>query len=182
MAVSRPVLLVLIGAVLAAAAWFATSGSRSTDSAGSDPAPVTRQAEPKAAAPKQQAAAPKPDAVAAASPAQLARAERAAAAERGVPAKVTRVIDSGRIAVLFFFQPGAADDAATATAVRGVRGQPRVRVFAVPIGDVADYRAVVSGAQVNQAPSVVIATKRGATLVEGFVDRESLIQRVADAR
>lgn len=170
MAVSRPLLLVLVGAVLAAAAFFATS-SRSSDSGGSDPAPVTQAAPPKEAAPKAaapQAAAPKP--------------ALPAAAELGVPAKVTRAIDSGKTAVLFFFQPGAADDGATATAVRGVRGQQGVRVFAVPIADVAKYRAVVSGAGVSQAPSVVIATKRGATLVEGFVDRESLVQQVADAR
>ena len=175
MAVSRPILLALVGAVLAVAAWAATSSSRTSDSAKPDAAPATKQAAPKPTAPKREAAAEP-------SRAQLARAERAAAAERGVPAKVTRTIDSGRTAVLFFFQPGAADDGATAAAVRGVRGQRGVRVFAVPIGDVADYRAVVSGAGVSQAPSVVIATKRGATLVEGYVDRASLVQRVADAR
>jgi hypothetical protein len=181
MAVSRPLLLVLVGAVLAVAAWLVTS-SRTADPAGSNPAPVTRHAAPKAAAPKHTAEAAKGAAVAGAKPAQLARAERAAAAERGVPAKVTRVIDSGRTAVLFFFQPGAADDGATAAAVRGLHGQRGVRVFAVPIGDVADYRAVVSGAGVSQAPAVVIANKRGATLVEGYVDRETLVQRLADAR
>jgi hypothetical protein len=174
MAVSRPLLIVLIGAVLAATAWFATSGSRTPNKdAASIPAP--KHVKPKG---KTEAVAVKPRPT----PRQDAAAKRAAAKVAGVPAVVTRTIRSGRTAVLFFFQRGAADDTATAAAVRGVRGQRGVKVFVIPIARVADYRAIVSGAGVSQAPSVVIATKRGAQLVEGYIDGQSLAQQVADAR
>jgi hypothetical protein len=175
MAVSRPVVIALVGAVLVAVAFLATSGSRSSDG------PAAVQAPPSAKAESSAKPAPKAHAEGE-QVATLARDQRAAAAQRGVPARVTRAIDAGRTAVLFFFQPGAADDGATAGAVRALRGERKVSVFVVPISRVADYRAVVSGAGVSQAPAVVIANKRGATLVEGYVDRASLAQRVADAR
>ena len=191
MAVSRPVLLALVGAVLVVGVWFATSGSRSSGDSGSQPAAqpaaAPKKAEAKAPVAKATAGAVKAEAkapaeVAAGKPAALPAGERAAAAETGMPPRVSRALERGNTVVLFFFQPGASDDAATAAAVHGVRGMRRVAVFTVPIGDVARYRAVVSGAGVSQAPAVVIATKKGATLVEGYVDGKTLAQRVADAR
>ncbi len=173
MAVSRPVLLALLGAVLVAAAWFATSGSRSAESTSESAAPAAEQ---KPAAAERPATGPSKPKVAASAD------EAAATAQSGVPARVTRALDAGDTVVLFFFQPGASDDAATAAAVRGVRGARKVKVFNVPIAQVARYRAVISGAGVGQAPAVVIANKKGASLVEGYVDSASLEQQVADAR
>jgi hypothetical protein len=112
--------------------------------------------------------------------------------------------------VLFFFQRGSADDAATAKAVAAVRRRGGAKVFQAPISRLAAYRAVTAGSGVSQAPAVLILRKRtggaqsgssgggrnagrssvgpaperlvSAQLVEGFVDPETLLQQVADAR
>ncbi len=89
---------------------------------------------------------------------------------------------AGRTVVLFFRQP-AADDDATAAAVRSVRGIKGVSVFAAPITKLARYERVVSGLGVSQAPAVVIVGKnRKARLLEGFIDAGTLRQQVKDRR
>jgi hypothetical protein len=48
--------------------------------------------------------------------------------------------------------------------------------------DLAQFRPVLEGAGVSQVPSVVIARKgKPARLIEGYVDRGTLRQSVADA-
>jgi len=119
------------------------------------------------------------------------RDRAAAAAEReepgasaGLPVRVARALAAKKIVVVFFYQRRGADDAATAKAVKALNGRAaRTRVFSAPIKDVERYRRVVQGLGVSQAPAVVIVDRRGkARLVEGYVDSESLLQQVRDAR
>lgn len=186
MAVSRPVLLALIGAVLAAAAFYATMGARQAgDEAASAPAPATEKkgSAPKAAARKGSKAQGRSLAAPARPPAARAKPEPKVVAPTGVPADVTRALARKRTVVLFFYQRGSADDDATADAVSSVRGHAGVAVFSAPISRLADYRGVTGGAGVSQAPAIVIVGRnRGARLIEGFVDRETLVQEVADSR
>ena len=190
MAVSRPIVLALVGAVLVAALYLVTMPGRgsSDDSAESTPPPAAEAAKPSkpAAKPKSQAEAAATPAKAseeATSPAARARAEQERKlAAAGVPLDLLRALAKKRTVVLFFRQRGSADDEATAQAVASVRGSRGVTVFSEPISRLAKYRAIVDAAGVSQAPAVVVIGRKGARLVEGFVDRETLAQEVADSR
>jgi hypothetical protein len=101
----------------------------------------------------------------------------------GLPVSLARVLARDDVALLFFRQRRGADDEAVSDAVRFVqrRAGRRVAVFTDRVENLADYRLVIGGLGVSQAPSVVIvgANKR-AKLVEGFVDGETLLQYVTD--
>jgi cytoskeletal protein RodZ len=208
MAVSRPVLLALLGAVLIGALYFATMGGRDSggDAAESAAAPTptkpAAKAKSKADSPgakrAKAAAASTKTAKAAKAPAASAQASAGkaklvapqskpaapkAAAPVGVPAAVTKALADKRVVVLFFYQRGSADDDATGKAVDSLRGRSGVKVFSAPITRLADFRGVTGGAGVSQAPAVVILGREGsARLIEGYVDSETLAQEVADAR
>jgi hypothetical protein len=167
MAVSRPLVFVLIASVLALAGFYAFGGAReqTSDSSPAAPAPAA----PRSEAP----AAPRP------APARAARPARAPA---GVPSRVVRALRGGRTVVIFFFQPRAADDDATAEAVASVRGRG-VAAFSVPVRRVSAYRAVTGALGVVRAPTVVVARRGGpARVLEGYLDAGSLRQEIADAR
>ena len=190
MPVSRPVLLALVGAVLAIALFFVTMGSRSATETSAPPvkqgatAGKAPQGKPSTKADKSRvSAAGARSAEAKAKAAPQADSKPKAAAATTVPADVTRALEQKRTVVLFFHQRGSADDAATAKAVDSVRGRRGVKVFSVPISRLAEYRGVTGGAGVSQAPAVVILAAPGkARLIEGFVDSETLAQEVTDAR
>lgn len=179
MAVSRPVLLALVGAVLVAALFLATMGGRATTGDSVEPPAATAEKRPTPPAPAATAKGGAP----AATPATKAGEKRKVAAPAGVPAAVVRALARKRTVVLFFRQRGSADDDATARAVASLRGRRGLAVFSAPISRLADYRAITDQAGVSQAPAVVVVGRSGrARLIEGFVDRDSLAQEVADAR
>jgi len=206
MAVSRPLLLALVGMVLAAATFYAARGARetATDPGASPtaatvaPAPSRAPAKPSAAPAEGErgARADKPAKAGKDSkadkpvrgrrerraPSRVASKAPAAVAAAGVPKRVGQALRNRRVVVLFFRQRGA-DDAATAHALRSLRGLKRTSVFRDGIRHLPRYRAVVGGLGVAQAPAVVIVGKqREAQVVEGFVDAGTLKQLVLDAR
>jgi hypothetical protein len=195
MPVSRPILIALGAALLALVAFVATSGMRSGgDSSAPAPKPV-QAAAPNAAKPEPAKSAPAPSKPADAKDASPAQSNSAKVSDpkpassrsgSGAPARVQRAVESGRTAVLFFYQRGGADDSATADAVAALRGRRGVSVFRAPVGRLGDFRAVTGRIGISQAPAVVIVGKKGksgrARVVEGFVDPKTLAQEVADAR
>jgi hypothetical protein len=119
----------------------------------------------------------------AAPPRSAARARGGRMAAAGLPRRVTRALERRKVVVLFFFQPGASDDAATAGSVRGLRKRKSVAVFSDRIKDVGRYGPLVGGVGVSQAPSIVIIGRdRRARLLQGFVDAKTLAQEISDAR
>ena len=203
MAVSRPFVLALLGTVLAVATFASmrSAGDRAqAERSAAAPtltpkpgrssvtdAPALRKAPP-ANAPRSKAAPSKPAPPKAEPEGPAAKAtptpgaKKPSAATAGVPPKVARALKSEKTVVLFFRQPGADDDA-TESAVRSLRGKKRVALFSDGIAHLARYRLVVTGLGITQAPSVVIVGKsRKAVLIEGFVDKGSLTQQVLDAR
>jgi hypothetical protein len=199
MPLSRPVLIAVVGAVLAVTAFVATSASRQqaaapesnaaelaarakkANAASEDPAPAKPKKSEATAAPA------KPEAKNAPAKAKAkakAKAEKPAVAKVvGVPASVKRALDKKRVVVLFFRQAGSADDAAVAGAVNAQRGRKGVSVFTDSIARLARYRAVVGALGISQAPAVVIVGRSGeAQVVEGFVDKGSLTQQVVDTK
>lgn len=170
MPISRPLLITLVAAVVAAFGFYATQGSRDaaeTPEVASTPAPVAP-------------AATKPEAVSAAKRADRSRSRREAAG--GVLPPVQRALDDRKLVILFFYKPGSADDEATARGVAALRSSS-VAVFTDPVDRLGKYRQLIGGLGISQAPAVVIIKRdRTARVIQGYVDPATLAQDVADAR
>lgn len=186
MPISRPILIALVAAVVAAVGFYATQGSRG-GSDGSAEVAVTPPAPAPAPAPETEAPARSAKAETTGTKADnpVERAERSRKrreAAAGVPLPVQRALDDRKLVILFFYKPGSADDQATARGVAALRG-PRVAVFSNPVGRLAKYRGLVGQLGISQAPAVVIIRKdRTARVVEGYIDPATLAQDVADSR
>jgi hypothetical protein len=98
--------------------------------------------------------------------------------------KAARAVAQGRQVVIFFRNPRGLDDRAVDTAVRTLdRETKNVVVLTDHVGNVDEYGSMVEDLGVSQTPAVVVIDSRGsARLIEGYVDPESLVQVVADAR
>jgi hypothetical protein len=202
MALPRPALLGILGALLVAATFLVmhrgNSGSSSTP-----PTPAPAQQAPAKPAPSNNAGASKPAKhAAAANPAKPVKhnaaqqtaakksapvkastpAGQEAGASVGLPVKVARAFAKKQVVVLYFGGPGT-DDTLTAQSVRSLKAHAghRVAVFMDKLSNLADYRRVVEGLNVSQAPSIVIVDRsQKAQVLEGFIDAGSLRQDVAD--
>jgi hypothetical protein len=175
MPISRPLLIVLVAAVLALVGFYATQGMGG--SADGESTPVAVQPPPADLAPEA-AQKPKPEQASKTAARRRARAERL-----GMPLALARAIEGRKTVVLFFRGGGSADDRATGRAVAALRGQRGVVVFSDSIGKLGRYRAAVGELGISQAPAVVIVDrKRSARVVQGYVDPATLAQDVADSR
>lgn len=200
MAVPRPVLLALLGFALIVSALLATRGVGGGETV---TAPTTPAAKPQPVHAPAPAAKPKAHKVAPAAPAAKKPATKQRHAAKPQPVKksagkvavtklpagvsprilpVVRALGQDQVVVLFFSQSGSADDSATRDAVRGVEGMKRVAVFNAGIDQLAMYRPILANVGVSQVPAVVVVRPgRQAQLLEGFIDKSSLRQAVADA-
>jgi hypothetical protein len=195
MALPRPALLGILGAVLILVTFVAMHGVGKGGSASSPtPAPVhaSKPAPAKHAPAPAAKHAPAKRAAAPAKPAPAAKkahsvkvqvpAGQEAGAAVGLPLPVARAFSKHQVVVLFFGGAGS-DDAQTAGSVRALKASSgsAVAVFTDKLSNLADYRRVVEGLDVSQAPSIVIVDRdRKARLLEGFIDAGSLRQYVAD--
>jgi hypothetical protein len=183
----RPILLALLGLVAISAAFVATRGNSANEAAepsgGSDATLATpgdkAGANARSRAGQAQDAARRSDTAR-----QGARSAKDPAAVTGLPRGVAHAIARRRVIVLFFFKRGPADDTATLRSVRAVKAKAgRVAVFTDRVQNLSRYHRVVGDLGVTQAPAVVIVDRDlKAQVVEGFIDKESLLQQVRDAR
>lgn len=105
-----------------------------------------------------------------------------AGASVGLPLKVAQAFAKKQVVVLYFGANGT-DDALTADSVRSLKASAGhgVAVFMDKLSNLADYRRVVEGLDVSQAPSIVLIDRhQKAQVLEGFIDAGSLRQDVAD--
>jgi hypothetical protein len=201
MALPRPALLGILGALLIAATFMVMhrGGGSSGSSAPITPAPA-HVATPKPAQVKH-AGSTKPAKHAAAAPAKPVKhavkhhaankqapvkvnvpAGQEAGASVGLPLKVAQAFAKKQVVVLYFGGAGT-DDALTADSVRSLKASAGhgVAVFMDKLSNLADYRRVVEGLDVSQAPSIVLVDRhKQAQVIEGFIDAGSLRQDVAD--
>jgi type II secretory pathway component HofQ len=158
-------------AVAKSAAANAKLQAASGGSAAGAAAPAQAAAKPAAAAPKSVASAAKP-----------AAATRTAGQRRD--AAVVRDLKRGKIVVLLFWNPAAADDVAARGALRELDlhgGKVVVRV--VPISRVAQYASVTSGVKITQSPTTLVIGREGhARASVGLTDPHEISQTVGDAR
>jgi hypothetical protein len=182
MPISRPVLIVLVAAVVAAVGFYATQGARN---AADEPAPVASTPAPPAQQPVSKAKQPtvrqtRTEAASITERAERSRARREASA--GIPRPVQRALDARKLVVLFFYKPGSADDQRTLSGVAALRSAS-VAVFTDPVGRLAKYRKLIGQLGISQAPALVIVCRdRTARVVQGYIDPATLAQDVADAR
>jgi hypothetical protein len=175
----RPAIIALLGAMMLVVTFVVTKGSESgapalpvpsvgssapsatTTTTSTAKTPVAKPAKP--AKPKEPPVLPGP----------------------GLPAGLARALTRHEVVVLFFYEPGAADDQATRQAVRTMRSVVagrKVAVFTDTVTHLANYRRIITGLGVSQTPAVVVVDKnRRAAVEEGFVDAGTLTQKVQDA-
>jgi hypothetical protein len=178
----RPALIAALGVFVLLATFLVTKAG---DSVGTAAAP--------APAPAKTAAAPKKTttATAHAKPAKPAKpdkpAQPAVAAGAGLPRDVAHALNSEKVVVLFFYEPAAADDQATRTAVKAVQSaapaaaRGRVRLFQDKVARISHYRRVVGSLGISQSPAmVVIDRSRKAQLLQGYLDAGTIRQTVRD--
>ena len=154
-----------------AAAPQAAAPQAAAPQAAAPKAPAAKAAAPKAAAPK--AAAPK------AAPAKTSKVSLAKVRD----AALVRDLKRGKVAVLLFWNPEAADDIAARGALRDLDlrdGKVVVRV--ISIDDVAQYESITSGVKVAGSPTTVIIGKNGHTrVIMGLTEPREVAQAVSDA-
>ena len=191
MALPRPALLGILGALLIAATFMVMHRGGSSDNP-STPTPAPLHVASKPAPAKHAAAAPakpvkhtaaKHTAVKKSAPVKVkVPAGQEAGASVGLPVKVAQAFAKKQVVVLYFGATGA-DDTLTADSVRTLKASAGhgVAVFMDKLSNLADYRRVVEGLDVSQAPSIVIVDRaKKAQVLEGFIDTGSLRQDVAD--
>jgi hypothetical protein len=98
--------------------------------------------------------------------------------------KAERAVADNRKVVIFFQNPKGIDDRAVARSVRSLDRRTKSVVVLTDDARNADrYGSMVEDLGVNQAPAIVVIGRSGkASLIEGYIDAESLVQVVADAR
>jgi hypothetical protein len=98
--------------------------------------------------------------------------------------KAEHAVADHKKVVIFFQNPRALDDQAVAESVRALdRRTKNVVVLTDDVRNADRYETLLEDLQVSQAPAIVVIGRSGkADLIEGYVDAESLVQVVADAR
>ena len=101
-----------------------------------------------------------------------------------VAKSVLRAVEQNKPVVVFFRNPKALDDDATAESVKYLDANAKkLVVFTDDVANTRRYGRLVENLGVTQAPAIVFINRRGkASLVEGYVDGPSLAQVIADAR
>jgi cytoskeletal protein RodZ len=186
MALPRPAFLGLIGLALILATFLAVHGIGPKSSGSQSPVQTTPQHVTKAVTPATKAATPAKAthkaATTTAKPTSSSTKSQTSGASVGLPVKVAEAFAKHQVVVIYFGATGA-DDTATAASVKELKASSKsgVTVFTDKLSNLADYRRVVGGLDVSQAPSIVIVDRdRKAQLLEGFIDAGSLRQSVAD--
>jgi hypothetical protein len=98
--------------------------------------------------------------------------------------KAERAVADHKKVVILFKNPRALDDEAVADSVRSLdRRTNNVVVLSDDLRNVDRYGKLLENLGVSQAPAIVVIGRNGkANLYEGYIDADSLVQVVADAR
>ena len=97
--------------------------------------------------------------------------------------KAERAVADKRKVVIFFENPRASTTGPSKSRSGRSTGARRTWSSSATTGNVDRYGSMVEDLGVNQAPAIVVIGRSGkASLIEGFIDADSLVQVVADAR
>jgi hypothetical protein len=98
--------------------------------------------------------------------------------------KAERAVADNRKVVIFFENPKGFDDRAVERSVQALdRRTKSVVVLTDDVRNADRYESLLEDLGVNQAPAIVVIGRSGkASLIEGYIDADSLVLVVADAR
>jgi hypothetical protein len=169
MALPRPTLLAIAGAVLSLLS-FTAMRTIATQSASDLPVPdIAAQGVTGGSSSPAKGAKPPP-------PPPTPRVE-------DVPRAVSGALADGKLVVVLFTEKAGADDQANARHFSALSQLgSRVRTFRAGIADLGRYAGIVAELGVTQAPSIVIVRPdlRAVPPIEGYVESQFLVQRVRD--
>jgi hypothetical protein len=176
--VPRPVLLAIVGVVLAAGLFmFSRRGDESTPappapsqtSQPSSPQADTPQAPAQQNAPQQNSAAPSPD-----------KGEKGG---QGLPSRVAKELDAKKTVVILFWSRAGIEDRSVKSSVdRLPRRGGKTAVFTDKVANLSDYTRITAAASVNQTPAMVIVNPKGnAEVLNGYYDFQTIRQFVRNA-
>lgn len=175
----RPAIIAAVGVLILAATFLVTKPG---DNSGSVPSPATSV--PTVATTSTTGTAT--TSTTATTPKPVKPQQPALTAGAGLPADVATALNRHKVVVLFFYEPAAADDQATKTAIRAVKqaggAAGRVALFQDLVARISDYRRITGGLGISQSPAmVVIDRNRKAQLLQGYLDSGTIRQTVRDA-
>lgn len=166
--VPRPVLLAVVGVVLAGSLFvFSRRGTETTPSA---PAPSqTAQPSNPSATPQSKSAPP--------------AADKGEQGGRGLPSPVARALNAKKTVVVLFWNRGGVDDRSVKSSVdRLPRRGGKTAVFTDKVANLSSYTRITAAASVNQTPSLVIVNPKGqAEVLSGYYDFQTIRQYVRNA-
>lgn len=162
----RPVLLAVVGVVLAGSLFvFSRRGAETTPSVPapsetvqpSDPA-VTPQGTPPAA-------------------------DKGTLGGRGLPSRVARALDAKKTVVILFWNKGGVDDRSVKNSVDQLpRRGGSTAVFTDTVANLSRYTRITAAASVTQTPALVVVNPKGkAEVLSGYYDFQTLRTYVRSA-
>jgi hypothetical protein len=163
----RPVLLAIVGVVLAGSLLVLTR--RGSDATPSVPAPS------QAAEPSNPSATPQSKTPPAAS--------KDKPGGRGLPSRVARALDAKKTVVILFWNKGGVDDRSVKNSVDQVsRRGGKTAVFTDKIANISSYTRITAAASVTQTPALVVVNPEGqAEVLNGYYDLQTVRQYVRNA-
>jgi hypothetical protein len=177
--VPRPVLLGIVGVVLAVAVFFATRGS---DESTSSPAPsqTPAPAESPTAKPGSSARASEPSTRG--NKVTPSNRSQTGPAGPGIPTHVKRALDAHKVVVILFWNRRGIDDRSVKKSLDNLPHRKSVAVFSDTVKHLSRYTRITAAASVSTTPSLVIVNRKGqAEVVNGYLDRQTVGQYVLNA-
>lgn len=160
----RPVLLAIVGVVLAGSLFvFSRRGAETTPSVPapsqtvqpSDP-PATPQGTPPAA-------------------------DKGKLGGRGLPTRVARALDAKKTVVILFWNKGGVEDRSVKNSVDQL-SRRKTAVFTDKVANLSSYTRITAAASVTQTPALVVVNPEGkAEVLNGYYDLQTLRQYVRNA-
>jgi hypothetical protein len=175
--VPRPVLLAIVGVVLAGGLFVFSRRGSEPGPAVPAPSQTSQQSSPAADTPQAPAQKDAPQTGAAPS------ADKAELGGRGLPSRVARALDAKKTVVILFWNKGGVDDRSVKGSVdRLPRRGGKTAVFTDKIANLASYTRVTAAASVNTTPALVIVNRKGeAEVLNGYYDFQTIRQFVGNA-
>jgi hypothetical protein len=162
----RPVLLAIVGVVLAGSLFvFSRRGAETTPSV---PAP-SETVQPTDPAAKPQSTPP--------------AADKSKLGGRGLPSRVARALDAKKTVVILFWNKGGVDDRSVKNSVDQLpRRGGKTAVFTDKVANLSRYTRITTAASVTQTPALVVVNPEGkAEVLNGYYDFQTLRQYVRNA-
>jgi hypothetical protein len=178
-ALPRPVLLGIVGVVLAGAVFFVTHKPGGTSS--STPAPSQTPAPAKSPTAKSgSASASEPSTT----PGKVTPGNRSQTGPvgPGIPTRVKHALDAHKVVVILFWNRRGVDDRSVKKSLDDLPHRKAVAVFSDSVRHLSRYTRITAAASVTSTPALVVVNRKGqAEVVNGYLDRQTVGQYVLNA-